>query len=94
MALVEIKGAREVIDRITRLNAALPGRVRSAVVETATDIKTRESGGGRKVNVTYDGDGLGAAIAPVRDTGRSGSDAAAFRETVEKAVDQIVGGSG
>lgn len=91
---VEITGAREVIDRMAGINAGIRNRIRRAVVETATGIKTRASSGGRKANVTYNGDGLGASIAPVPDTGRSDVDSAAFKDAVDKGVDEIVGGSG
>jgi|AGTN01.2.fsa_nt_gi hypothetical protein len=94
MTQVEVTGAREVIDRTAGISAGISGRTRKAIVEIATAIKAYASGGGRKVNVTYDGDGMGATVALVPDVGRSEVDAATFSWAVKNGVEEIVGGSG
>lgn len=89
---MEITGDREVIARMVKLEADLKGRIRGVVSASAQGIRSRVEQQSRvNANITLDGDGMGATIAPLPASYRPENDAASFKLSIEKAVNEVVG---
>ena len=90
---MEIIGDREVIARMGKLGADMKDRIRGAVSAGAQGIQANvKPQSNVNVSITPDGDGMGAMIAPLPASYNVAGDAASFERSVEKAVNDVIGG--
>lgn len=99
---VDVTGIREVTARLDRLTGDVKNRLHLVVSERARSIEEISEGNGSpgspatrsEVAVTFDSDGLGATIKPVPGSIKADDEASEFMKAAEKAVRDVVGGSG